>query len=196
MHKIYNREELKSRELLDLIDIIVDKAKEEGNGEAFEGKYDPHTTPGETFVILVDGRPAGMVSCEPSTYTGDPDIAARACRLHVLKEFRAKQLGFLLLDMCHDYCIDKYKILYITHDVNSKAMNAIYQKKKMSLFKGASRNHYLLPSWKKLEWNKEYRFKVDPNVEFYQNIYQIVLEEGFHWKPKTNVVEFDDLCCR
>ena len=46
MHKIYNREELKSRELLDLIDIIVDKAKEEGNGEAFEGKYNPHTSPG------------------------------------------------------------------------------------------------------------------------------------------------------
>ncbi len=106
MYKIYNREELKSRELLDLIDIIVNKATEEGNGEAFAGKYDPHTTPGETFVMVVDGRPAGMVSCEPSTYTGDPDIAARACRLHILKDFRAKQLGFLLLDMCYDYCID------------------------------------------------------------------------------------------
>ena len=67
MYKIYSRQELESRGLLDLIDIIVSQAKEEGNGEAFEGKYDPHTTPGETFVALWEGRPAGMVSCEPST---------------------------------------------------------------------------------------------------------------------------------
>ena len=66
-----------------------------------------------------------MVSCEPSTYTGDPDIAARACRLHVLKEYRAKQIGFGLLDACYSYCKDKYKILYITHDINSKAMQII-----------------------------------------------------------------------
>ena len=194
MYKIYNREELKSRELLDLINIIINQAKEEGNGEAFEGKYDPHTTPGETFVIVVDGKAAGMVSCEPSTYTGDPDIAARATRLHILKEYRTKQLGFLLLDACYGYCQQQgYKVLYITHDVNSKGMNAIYQKKKKSLFKGASKNFYMLPAWRELTWNKEFIFKVDPRAEFYQNIYQIVLEEGFHWKPKTNVVDFNDI---
>ena len=194
MYKIYNREELKSRELLDLIDIIIDQAKAEGNGEAFEGKYNPHTTPGETFVIVYDGRPAGMVSCEPSTYTGDPDIAARACRLHILKEFRTKQLGFLLLDMCYGYCKQQgYKVLYITHDVKAKGMNAIYQKKKKSLFKGASKNFYLLPAWRELTWNKEFIFKVDPQAEFYQYIYHIILEDGFHWKPATNVVGFDDI---
>ena len=131
MYKIYNREELESRGILGIIDIIIDKAKEEGNGEAFEGKYDPLTTPGETYVIVVDGRPAGMVSVEPSTYTGDPEIAARACRLHVIKEYRAKQLGFLLLDACYGYCQQQgYKVLYITHDVKARAMNAIYQKRK------------------------------------------------------------------
>jgi GNAT superfamily N-acetyltransferase len=188
MYKIYSREELKSRELLDLIDIIVSQAKEEGNGEAFEGKYDPHTTPGETFVALWEGRPAGMVSCEPSTYTGDPDIAVRACRLHVLKEYRAKQIGFQLLHSCYEWAKDKYKVLYITHDIEAKGMNAIYQKKKMSLFKGASKNPYELESWKKLEWNQEYLFEVDPKADFLQNIYQIILEDGYHWIPKTNVV--------
>ena len=97
MYKIYNREELESRGILGVIDIIIDKAKEEGNGEAFEGKYDPLTTPGETFVALWEGRPAGLISCEPSTYTGDPDVAARATRLHVLEDYRAKQIGFYLL---------------------------------------------------------------------------------------------------
>ena len=72
-------------------------------------------------------------------------------------------------------------------------MYAIYKKKKMSLFKGASRNPYELEAWKKLEWNKEYLFKVDPTAEFYQNIYQIILEEGFRWNPKTNVVDFNDI---
>ena len=196
MYKIYSRPELESRELLGVIDIIINKAYEEGNGETFDNKYHPYESPGETFVALWEGRPAGLVSCEPSVYTGDPDIAARACRLHVLKDYRAKQIGFGLLDACYNYCIDKYKVLYITHDVNSKAMNAIYQKKKMSLFKGASRNPYELEAWKKLEWNKEYIFKVDPKAEFYQNIYQIILEEGFRWKPKTNVVDFNDICSR
>ena len=196
MYKIYSRSELESRGLLGCIDIIINQAHLEGNGEAFTDKYHPYDTPGETFVALWEGRPAGMVSCEPSTYTGDPDIAARACRLHVLKDYRAKQIGFGLLDACYEYCKNKYKILYITHDVNAKAMNAIYQKKKMSLFKGASRNPYELEAWKRLEWNKEFIFKVDPRASFYQNIYQISLEENFHWKPKTNVVEFDDFCSK
>jgi len=196
MYKIYNREELESRGILGVIDIIINQAYEEGNGETFNKKYHPYESPGETFVALYEGRPAGLVSCEPSTYTGDPDIAARACRLHVLKDFRAKQIGFGLLESCYQFCKDKYKVLYITQDVNNRALNAIYQKKKMSLFKGASRNPYELESWKRLEWNKEYLFKVDPVAEFYQNIYQIVLEEGFHWKPKTNVVEYNDIRSR
>ena len=72
-------------------------------------------------------------------------------------------------------------------------MNAIYQKKKKSLFKGASKNFYLLPAWRELTWNKEFIFKVDPQAEFYQYIYHIILEDGFHWKPATNVVGFDDI---
>ena len=196
MYKIYSRPELESRGILGVIDIIINKAYEEGNGETFDNKYHPYESPGETFVALWEGRPAGLVSCEPSIYTGDSDIAARACRLHVLKDFRAKQIGFALLEACYQWAKDKYKVLYITHDINSRAMNAIYQKKKKSLFEGASKNPYELESWKKLEWNKEYIFKVDPRAEFYQNIYQIILEEGFHWNPKTNVVEFDDFCSR
>ena len=96
MYKIYSRPELESRGLLDLIDHIIEQAYEEGNGEAFEGKYNPLTSPGETFVALWEGRTAGMISAEPSTYTSDPDIAIRACRLHVLKPYRAKQIGFHL----------------------------------------------------------------------------------------------------
>lgn len=188
MYKIYNRQELKDRGMLGVIDIIINKAYEEGNGETFDNKYHPYKTPGETFVALWEGRPAGLVSCEPSTYTGDPDIAVRACRLHVLKEYRAKQLGFHLLHSCYEWAKDKYKVLYITHDINAKGMNAIYQKKKMSLFKGASKNPYDLESWKKLETNENYYFIVDPVAPHYkQYIYNIILKDGFVWKPKANV---------
>ena len=128
MYKIYSRPELESRGLLELIDHIIEQAHEEGNGEAFEGKYNPLTTPGETFVALWEGRTAGMISAEPSTYTSDPDIAIRACRLHVLKPYRTKQIGFHLYDNCYKYAKDNgYKVCYITHDVKSRAMNAIYQ---------------------------------------------------------------------
>ena len=95
MYKIYNREELESRGILGVIDIIINQAYEEGNGEAFNNKYHPYKSPGETFVALWEGRPAGMISAEPSTYTNDPDIAIRACRLHVLKPYRTKQLSLI-----------------------------------------------------------------------------------------------------
>tara|TARA_Y100000361_G_scaffold107266_1_gene97031 strand:+ start:42 stop:620 length:579 start_codon:yes stop_codon:yes gene_type:complete len=189
MYKIYSRPELESRGLLGVIDIIINKAYEEGNGETFDNKYHPYKSPGETFVALWEGRPAGLISAEPSTYTSDPDIAIRACRLHVLKDYRAKQIGFHLYDKCYKYAKDNgYKVCYITHDVKSRAMNAIYQHKKKSLFKGSSRDPYELESWKSLEWNQEYLFQVDPQAEFYQNIYQSILEPGYHWKPKSNVV--------
>ena len=190
MYKIKSRKQLESSGQLGSIDIIINQAYEEGNGEAFTNKYHPDDSPGETFVAFWDNKPAGMVSCEPSDYTSDPDIAARACRLHILKEYRAKQIGFGLLDACYNYCQDKFKVLYITHDVEAKAMNAIYQKKKMSLFKGASRNPYESEAWKNLEWNKEYLFQVDLSAHYYQNIYQIILEDGFHWIPKSNIVRF------
>mgnify|MGYP003312106471 CR=1 FL=1 len=96
MYKIYNREELESRGILGVIDIIINKAYEEGNGETFDNKYHPYESPGETFVALWEGRPAGLISAEPSTYTSDPDIAIRACRLHIVKEYRTKQIGFYL----------------------------------------------------------------------------------------------------
>tara|TARA_Y100000004_G_scaffold101143_1_gene113387 strand:+ start:41 stop:616 length:576 start_codon:yes stop_codon:yes gene_type:complete len=188
MYKIYDRQQLEDREMLGVIDIIINQAYEEGNGETFNNKYHPYKSPGETFVAVWNGRPAGLVSCEPSTYTGDPDIAARACRLHVLKDFRTKQIGFGLLNACYEYCKGKYKILYITHDINAKGMNAIYQKKKKSLFKGASKNPYELEAWKKLETNNDYYFIVDPSAPHYkQYIYQIKLDDDFVWQPKTNV---------
>tara|TARA_B100000427_G_C15453376_1_gene570601 strand:+ start:126 stop:710 length:585 start_codon:yes stop_codon:yes gene_type:complete len=192
MYKIYNREELESRGILGVIDIIINQAYEEGNGEAFNNKYHPYKSPGETFVALWEGRPAGMISAEPSTYTNDPDIAIRACRLHVLKPYRTKQLGFHLYDHCYHYAKDNgYKVCYITHDVKSRAMNAIYQHKKKSLFAGSSRDPYELESWKNLEWNQEYLFQVDLKAEFYQNIYQTILEEGYHWIPTSNVIPKD-----
>ena len=62
MYKIYNKQELKDRGLLGCIDIIINQAYEEGNGETFDNKYHPHDTPGDTMVILWEGRPAGTVS--------------------------------------------------------------------------------------------------------------------------------------
>ena len=52
MYKIYNREELESRGILGVIDIIINKAYEEGNGETFDNKYHPYKSPGETFLSL------------------------------------------------------------------------------------------------------------------------------------------------
>ena len=98
MFKTYSRPELKSIEALDLLDHAVALVHRDGNGETLEGKYDPHTQEGETYLALWEGRVAGMISAEPSYYTGDPDVAIRACRLHIVKEYRTKQIGFYLWD--------------------------------------------------------------------------------------------------
>ena len=190
MYQIYSRPELESRGLLDLLDIAVELVYRDGNGETLEGKYDPHTQEGETYIALWEGRVAGMISAEPSHYTGDPDIAIRACRLHIVKEYRTKQIGFRLWDKCYWYAKENnYKVVFFTHDVNAKAMNEIYQHKKKSLFKGAVIDPYKLVSWNAIKLNNEYLFKVDPNAEFYQNIYYSTFED-YKWKPKLNVVYF------
>jgi len=192
MFKTYSRIELKSLELSELLDHAVENAIQDGNGEAFEGKYDPHTQEGETYVALMDGRLAGIISAEPSTYTGDPDIAIRACRLHIVKEYRTKQIGFYLWDRCYWYAKENnYKVVYFTHHTKSKAMNEIYQHKKKSLFKGAKIDPYKLVSWNAMKLNKDYLFKVDPNAEFYQNIYYSTFGD-YTWEPKKNIVEYDE----
>ena len=191
MYQIYTKEELKSRELLDLIEIIATKAIEEGSGGTFIDKYDSQT-PGETLVIVYDGRPAGIAHLEPSWYTGDEDIAVRACRYHILKEFRNKQLGFILLPELMRIAKDMgFKVMWWSLEPSQVALNNAYQGKRRTIQKEEIWNNtYDEDFWSKIIYDQRYMFMVDSDAPHYlQNVYWIDLtEEGYDWNPIKNMV--------
>mgnify|MGYP001219730531 CR=1 FL=1 len=191
MYQIYTKEELKSRELLDLIEIIATKAIEEGSGGTFIDKYDSQT-PGETLVIVYDGRPAGIAHLEPSWYTGDEDIAVRACRYHILKEFRNKQLGFILLPELMRIAKDMgFKVMWWSLEPSQVALNNAYQGKRRTIQKEKIWNNtYDEDFWSKIIYDQRYMFMVDSDAPHYlQNVYWIDLtEEGYDWNPIKNMV--------
>lgn len=192
MYKIYNKQELKDRGLLGCIDIIINQAYEEGNGETFDNKYHPHNTPGDTMVILWDGRPAGIAHLEPSHYTGDENIAVRACRYHILKEFRNNQLGFVLLPQLMKRAKEMgFKVMWWSLEPGNVALNNAYQGKRKTIqSEKLWNNTYEETFWKNIIYDERFMFMVDPLAPHYlQNVYWIDLtEEGFNWQPKKGMV--------
>ena len=76
---------------------IQEQSLKEGNNAITPDKFDVNKTEGTPILILWEDRPAGMAFLEPSWYTGDPDVAVRACRYHILKEYRNKKKQTLLV---------------------------------------------------------------------------------------------------
>ena len=176
------------------VDLVQQLSLEEGNDAISHDKFNVRTTPGWTILARYNGEPAGMVHLEPSWYTGDSDIAVRACRYHILKKFRNKQIGFPLLDRCQKIATrEGYKVLYITHHTENKALNALYQKKRT--VPGHSKEPYSSEGFTALTLHDKYLFIVDPEnaPNFKQYIYWIALEKGFQWEPKSNVEKYNEV---
>ena len=45
--------------------------------------------------MFIDGVLASVSACEASHYTGDPEISARVCRYHILKNIVIATLAFV-----------------------------------------------------------------------------------------------------
>ena len=75
----------------------------EGNDSISHEKYDPDNIDGETWMVYVDNELACISVAESSHYTGDPDISARICRLHIAKKFRPAWLGIPILPLQIDW---------------------------------------------------------------------------------------------
>ena len=179
---------IKDLALQSAVTLIQEKALEEGNTSITPDKYNINTTPGTPMLILLDDKVAGFCSYEPDTYMGTPDIAVRICRLHILKEYRHNQLGFYFWDHSLKKAKDDgFKIQYMTHDVNAKAMNALYEHKRH--VPGHSREPYNLDSFKRIKKETRFLFDVDPGSEFMQNVYYVDVDnDDYKWTPKTNVI--------
>lgn len=160
------------------------KTFNEGNDSLSADKYDPDNLNGQTWMTFVNDELASISVVERSHYTGDSDIAGRICRYHILKEFRHSNAGFRMLPNQVQWAKDNnLKVLYWTHNVNNKALNALYQQKRRMPFRGESVPYFMTDTYKAFKLNPEMIFKVSKKSDFLQYVYVNILEDGYIWKP-------------
>ncbi len=162
----------------------------EGNESLSYDKYNPDLN-GKTWCVFIDNVLASISVVEPSTYTGDPEIAVRVCRYHILKKYRHSHCGFrMLLPQINWARQNKYKIFFLTHDIHNKPLNALYQHKKRMIDSDAK--FWFESKWfKDLTLDRRWLFRVSEKSLFLQYVYYIDLQKNnYCWIPKKNAVWF------
>lgn len=165
---------------------FMQKSVDEGNDSIRPHKYNPDNPDIETWMSYYDNKLISISAAEKSHYTNDPDIAVRVCRYHILKEYRFTHCGLRMGEHQIQWARDKgFQILYITHDVNNRAINALYQRKKKMT----------VPSFKQWTTGEWYnKLTLEPDILFktgdmLQNIYTIRLQDdNFEWVPKSEYI--------
>lgn len=184
--KIYDNVTVKeyTYEFRNIIEEFRQKTFDEGNDSLTPEKYNPDEINGQTWMTFVDNELASISVVERSYYTGDPDVAGRICRYHILKKFRHSNAGFRMLpDQVNWAKANGLKVLYWTHNVNNKALNAMYQGKKRMPFRGSAVPYFMTDTYQAFKLQSDMIFKVSPKSDFLQYVYANVLEENFNWRP-------------
>lgn len=169
----------------------------EGNDSISYEKYDPDNIDGETWMVYVNNELACISVAEASHYTSDPKVAARICRLHIAKKFRPAWLGIPILPYQIEWAKEKgFKVLYFTHDIKARAINAMYQHKKFGAaitpLQKKIKEMWYSDWYRALKTDDRYYFQVDDRIELLQYIYYWTLEDGYTWHPKSNIMEIDN----
>ena len=164
----------------DLIEKFRMLAKREGNEALAGDKYDPDTVNGQTWMTFIGDDLASVSVVERSHYTGDPEIAGRICRYHILKKYRHSNAGFRMLPDQVQWAKDNgLKVLYWTHNVNNKALNAMYQGKKRMGMRGESVPYFMTDTYRAFKLQPDMIFKVSEKSDFLQYVYANILEDGY-----------------
>ena len=176
----------------DQVEEFRQKTFEEGNESLARSKYNPNDPDTTTWMVFAGDNLISISAVEPSHYTGDPDIAARVCRYHILKPWRHTHCGLMVADHQIKWARENnYKILYITVDVKNRAINALYQRKKQMIdpnFKKWTQTEW----YTKLKLEPDCLFKVSSKSDYLQYFYSINLQDpNYKWKPKSNVVYYN-----
>lgn len=164
----------------------------EGNDSLKSDKFNPEDLNGKIWCVYINNELASISVVESSQYTGDPNIAARVCRYHILKKFRHSHCGFRMLPYQIDWAKSNgYQILYWTHDIKNKALNALYQHKRKMTDTDA-KMFFEAPWYKQLKLDKRWLFEISPNINFLQYVYYITLQDdNYIWMPKKCVLWYD-----
>ena len=169
-----------------LIEEFREQSFKEDNDSLSLKKYDPDHIQGKTWMTFVDKQLASISVCEASHYTGDPDIATRICRYHILKKYRHCNAGFHMLPYQVAWAKQNhFKVIYWTHDMKKKSLNALYQHKRNIPGKSEFFEDKLYKSFK---LRKDIVFQVSLKSNFLQYIYDKPLQPGYYWMPKKNII--------
>ena len=173
----------------DLIEKFRMLAAREGNEALASDKYDPDEVDGQTWMTFVDDELASVSVVERSHYTGDPDIAGRICRYHILKKFRHSNAGFRMLPDQVQWAKDNgLKVLYWTHNVDNKALNAMYQGKKKMGMRGEEVPYFMTDTYRAFKLQPDMIFKVSEKSDFLQYVYANILDENYVWRPDYKTI--------
>ncbi|MDA9993390.1 hypothetical protein N9E09_01875 [bacterium] len=170
----------------DLIYPFIRKSRLEGNDSIRTTNYNPDDPNIETWMCFIEGKLISISAVEQSHYTNDPDVAARVCRYHILKDYRFTHCGLRMADLQIDWARkNKFEILYITHDVNNRAINALYQRKKRMTVE--SFKQFTNTEWyKNLQLETDFLFKTGDMLQY---VYSIRLNNSnFIWQPESKFI--------
>jgi len=170
----------------DLIYPFIRQTRLEGNDSIRTTNYNPDNDNNETWMCFLDNKLISISVVESSHYTNDPKIAARVCRYHILKDYRFTHCGLRMADLQIQWARENgFEILYITHDVNNKAINALYQRKKrmtVETFREFTNTEW----YQSLQLEKDFYFKTG-NIKQY--VYTIRLNDpNFVWEPESDYI--------
>lgn len=170
-------------------------ALDEGNDSLIHSKLDANSLNGLLLLCFFGDELISVSACEASHYTGDPKIAARICRYHVLKSARPKFLycGFQMMKK-HCEWADKqnYEIVYFTQDTKNRPLNSLYQKKRKYGF-GASNDWFNDPEFQSFELSNEMLFQVSKKSPLLQYVYIRKRDPNFKWNPLHNMVPMKEV---
>jgi hypothetical protein len=173
------------------IETFREQTFKEGNESLSYKKYDPDNPNIETWMVFNENNDLMSISAgEKSHYTNDPDIALRICRYHILKPYRRTHCGLMMGEDQIKWAREQgYQILYVTNDINNKALNDLYQRKRvmpLGTFKKWTEGEW----YKTLQLEKKFLFKTGDMLQY---VYSIRLfDPNFIWNPKSNyIVSYD-----
>jgi hypothetical protein len=165
---------------------FVRQSRIEGNDSIRTTNYDPDDTNIETWLSFLDNKLISISVAERSHYTNDPDTAVRICRYHILKDYRFTHCGLKMGALQIPWARTQgFQILYITHDVNNRAINALYQRKKRMNVQ-SFKEHITGEWYTSLQLEKDFYFKTGNIIQY---VYSIRLQDpNFVWQPQSRFI--------
>lgn len=156
------------------------KVENEGGNALDRRKINPLEFEGAIFFHYFENEIGAICAIERSIkYTNEFDVA-RICRFYILKKYRHNNSGFKMIPEMIEWAKqNKINLIYWTHDKKNKALNMLYQHKKIR--KSSEKKYFLSDYFLNFVHVPEFTF-VTSAME--QHVYAYKLNPDFIWKPK------------